>query len=159
MIRQTFQPPAAMALAIAMVVVAANVHAQDASSKTMAKPAASSSPPAAGGMLNPANWKLPSWRSILPQQEEQQRVVAKKDSLFTEVKTTMSNSWQRTKSVFNPAKLNPMRSIPASSRTPSATPAAKPNFFQSLFSAPEPEPQKFESVGDFLKQDRIQPGM
>ena len=118
------------------------------------------------GPLNPANWKMPSFKmpemkmpsfkSMLPQSEEKQRIVKKKDSFFSEIGQTASNSWTRTKEVFNPQKLNPTRFFTASSRTPSKPePEAKPGFFSSLFSPGKTSADK-SSATDFLKQQRPQ---
>ncbi len=112
--------------------------------------------------LNPANWTMPQWkmpdfRSIMPGQEEKVRIKKKKDGLFTEVKTTASNSWTKTKQVLDPQKLNPARMFPASTRTPSRqTEPAKPGFFQSLFT-PAPPVKKPSTVNEFLDGDRVKP--
>lgn len=107
--------------------------------------------------LNPANWTMPDFRSLLPGQDEKARIKKKKDGLFTEVSETASNSWTKTKEMFNPQKLNPARMFPASARTPSSNEAAnKPGFFQSLF-APKPAEKEVSTVNDFLRQSRPSP--
>lgn len=107
--------------------------------------------------LNPANWTMPNFRSILPGQDEKARIKKKKDGLFTEVSDTAANSWAKTKEMFNPQKLNPARMFPASARTPSSREASnKPGFFQSLFS-PQPAEKEVTTVNDFLKQSRPSP--
>ena len=107
--------------------------------------------------LNPANWTMPNFRSILPGQEEKARIKKKKDGLFTEVSGTAANSWAKTKEIFNPQKLNPARMFPASARTPSSREDSKePGFFQSLFS-PQPPEREVTTVNDFLKQSRPSP--
>jgi hypothetical protein len=107
--------------------------------------------------LNPANWRMPDFRSLLPGQEEKVRIKKKKDGLFTEVSDTAANSWAKTKEMFNPQKLNPARMFPASARTPSSREDAnKPGFFQSLFS-PQPPEKEVTTVNDFLKQSRPTP--
>ena len=107
--------------------------------------------------LNPVNWRMPDFRSLLPGQEEKTRIKKKKDGLFTEVSETASNSWTKTKEMFNPQKLNPARMFPASSRTPSNKEAAdKPGFFQWLFT-PEPPEKEVSTVNDFLRQSRPAP--
>ena len=112
--------------------------------------------------LNPANWTMPQWKmpdfkSIMPGQAEKTRIKKKKDGLFSEVKSTASNSWTKTKEVFDPQKLNPARMFPASTRTPSkTTEPAKPGFFRSLF-APKPEEKEVSTVTDFLRQSRPTP--
>lgn len=119
-------------------------------------------PSAPFGALNPANWrmpemKMPSFKTLMPQAEEKARITKKKDGLFSEVGQTASNSWNRTKQMFNPQKLNPVRFMTASSRTPSESKTeTKPNFFQALF-APAPPPKSTETVTDFLGQDRPNP--
>ena len=112
--------------------------------------------------LNPANWTMPEWKmpnfqSLLPGQEEKTRIKKKKDGLFDEMSQTASNSWTKTKKMFDPQKLNPARMFPASARTP-AKPSApeKPGFFRSLF-APEPPEKEVETVTDFLRQSRPSP--
>ena len=62
--------------------------------------------------LNPLNWEMPQWkmpnfREMLPAPEEKARIKKKKDGLFDEVTQTASRSWNRTKEVLNPQKLNP----------------------------------------------------
>lgn len=118
--------------------------------------------PAPMGPLNPMNWKMPelkmpSFKSILPGAEEKTRIKKKKDGLFSEVTQSATNSWNRTKEVFNPQKLNPTRFFTASSKTQSKnTGQTKPNFFQSLLSPAQPEVNEPSSVTDFLRQDRIE---
>lgn len=135
-------------------------------SSATAQEAGSSSTRDAGaaplGPLNPANWKMPSFKmpsleGMLPQAEEKQRIVKKKDSFFSEIGKTVSNSWNRTKEAFNPQKLNPTRFLTASSRTPSKQASeSKPGFFSSLFSSGKEDHSKSSTL-DFLKRDRPQP--
>jgi len=112
--------------------------------------------------LNPLNWSMPQWkmpdfRSILPDREEKTRIKKKKDGLFSEVTKTASNSWEKTKAAFDPEKLNPIRMFPASARTPSNRSEPKePGFFRSLFT-PAPRENEIETVNDFLRQSRPQP--
>ena len=107
--------------------------------------------------LNPANWKMPDFRSILPGQEEKTRIKKKKDGLMSEVTTTASNTWTKTKEVFDPQKLNPARMFPASARTPSKREeSTKPGFFRSLFT-PDPPEKDVSTVTDFLRQSRPTP--
>ncbi|MDA8743826.1 hypothetical protein N9N28_04245 [Rubripirellula amarantea] len=114
------------------------------------------------GPLNPMNWKMPefkmpSFKALLPGEEEKTRIKTKKDGLFSEVTQTASNSWNRTKEALNPQKLNPTRFFTASSKTPSTeTEETKPGFFQSLFMGPA-ETKEPETVTDFLRQDRVNP--
>ena len=100
--------------------------------------------------LSPSNWKMPSMRSVLPGQDEQDRIIERKDGLMTEVAGSAQSSWQRTKSA-----LNPMNILPAGNRQP-ASETKKPGFFSRLFSPPAPE-QTPGTVTDFLKQDRVRP--
>ena len=111
--------------------------------------------------LNPANWTMPQWKmpdfkSLLPGQQEKTRIKKKKDGLFTELTDTASNSWAKTKEMFNPQKLSPARMFPASARTPRQSEPAKPGFFKSLFT-PEPPEKEVETVTDFLRQSRPSP--
>jgi hypothetical protein len=110
--------------------------------------------------MNPANWTMPQWkmpnfRSILPGQEEKTRVVKKKDGLLSETKAVATNSWNKTKEVMDPQKLNPARLFrPASSTTPSkSSEPEQPGFFSRLFT-PAPEESKPKSPNEFLKGDR-----
>ena len=109
--------------------------------------------------LNPMNWKLPNFREMLPAQEEKARIKKKKDGLFDEVTQTASRSWNRTKEVLNPQKLNPVNFFPASARTPSSkqTEKAEPGFFRSLFAPAEEPADDNATVTDFLRQSRPSP--
>ena len=100
--------------------------------------------------LSPTNWAMPSMKKILPGQDEQNRIIERKDGLMTEVTGSAKNSWQRTK-----AALNPMNLLPAGNRTPSSK-ADKPGFFSRLLSPPTPT-ETPSTVTDFLKQDRVTP--
>jgi hypothetical protein len=103
--------------------------------------------------LNPANWKMPNFRSMLPQTEEKARIKKKRESLVDEVGKTASSSWTRTTEALNPARF-----FTTSAKTP-ATPnptAKKPGFFQSLF-APAVPPDENATVSGFLKQSRPTP--
>ena len=103
--------------------------------------------------LNPANWKMPSLKRMMPQAQEKARIKKKKDGLVSEVGKTASNSWNRTKDALNPQKF-----FTASSRTPAKTAPApkKPGFFQSLFS-PSIPPDENATMSSFLSQDRPSP--
>ena len=106
------------------------------------------------GPLNPANWKMPSFQSLLPGAEEKTRIKKKKDGLFQELTQSVSGSWNRTKAVFNPQKLNPANFFTASAKTPSPKSSdAKPGFFRSLFT-PGAKSQETGTVNDFLAQPR-----
>lgn len=110
------------------------------------------------GPLNPANWKMPSFKmpsfgNLMPGSDEKARITKKKDGLFQEVGQSASNSWKKTKEVFNPQKLNPTKFFTASSRTPAEK---KPGFFSSLFT-PQPAEKDSGTVTDFLRQDRPNP--
>ncbi len=97
-------------------------------------------------------WKMPSFRGLLPAKEEKVRIKKKKDSLLDDLTQTASGSWERTKKAFNPQKLNPIRLFPASNKTPARPPKSdQPGFFGSLFGA-QPEPQHTTTVNDFLGQ-------
>ena len=103
--------------------------------------------------LNPANWKMPSFRSMLPQTEEKARIKKKRESLVDEVGKTASSSWTRTRAALNPANFF---TTSAKSPSPSAPTADKPGFLQSLFAPPVP-PDENETVSGFLKQSRPSP--
>lgn len=114
--------------------------------------------------LNPMNWKMPklkmpSFKEMLPGQEEKARITKKKDGLFSEVGKTASNSWSRTKAALNPQKLNPVNFFTASARTPSEPEPEKkkPGFFHSLFNPGAAEAQDDATVTDFLSQSRPTP--
>lgn len=115
--------------------------------------------PHAGGGFNPLNWKMPkfeapkmpSFSSMLPGQEDKQRITKKKDNLFTDVGKTARSSWAKTKEVFNPAKLNPANLFKPASPAPPST-SKEPGFFSSLFSTSEP-PDRIGDVNEFLRQD------
>lgn len=112
--------------------------------------------------LNPANWKMPEWKmpslkGLLPNQEEKARITKKKDGLFSEVGKTVSNRWAKTKETFSPDKLNPVNFFQASART-NVTPAKKePGFFSSLFSPGQEDVKSDTTVSDFLGQSRPKP--
>jgi hypothetical protein len=113
------------------------------------------------GPLNPANWKMPSFKmptfqSLMPGNDEKARIKKKKDGFFQEVTQSASNSWTKTKQVFNPQKLNPVNYFTASAKSPAKPEADKPGFFSSLF-APHPVEQESGTVTDFLRQDRPNP--
>lgn len=117
--------------------------------------AAQGSEPSAFQKLNPMNWKVPSFRlpNFLVGHDDQDRIVERKNGLVTDVKTTASRSWQKTKETFNPARLNPMNLF-ASSATEPAT-EKKPGFFSSLLSPAAPEPEeRVATVNDWLGQER-----
>ncbi|OYP36586.1 hypothetical protein [Rhodopirellula sp. MGV] len=103
--------------------------------------------------LNPMNWKMPSLGSILPNKEEKDRVITKKNNLVTEVSTTAKKSWQRTKET-----LNPMRLIPAGFRQNTTTAPAEPkseSFFSKLLNPFPPKEEESPTVTEWLKQDPI----
>ena len=114
--------------------------------------------------LNPANWRMPQWkmpnfRALLPGNDEKARIKKKKDGLMDEVGATASNSWNKTKRALDPQKLNPVKYLPASSRTPAAKKKeeSKPGFFRSLLSPQPPAPKPSSTVTDFLRQPRPGP--
>lgn len=108
--------------------------------------------------MNPTNWKMPSFRlpSFLVPNNEQERIVQRKNGLVQDIKDTSSRSWQRTKQIFNPARLNPMNLL-AGPNGDSATPKDpnKPGFFSSLLTPGPSEPtERVATVNEFLGQDR-----
>ena len=111
--------------------------------------------------LNPANWKLPQMKmpkmqmpkfgQMLPNKQEKQRVIQKKNNLVDEVSQTAKNSWKRTRET-----LNPMKYLPAGfkqNRTPKPK-TKQGGFFQGLFGPREPAP-KPASPSEFLSQEKI----
>lgn len=108
--------------------------------------------------MNPVNWKMPSFRlpNFMVPQDEQTRIVKRKDGLVTDVKDTASRSWKRTKEVFNPARYNPMNLFAAGpEETQRPTSEDKPGFFSSMFGPPHNEPvERVATVNEFLSQDR-----
>lgn len=115
--------------------------------------------------LNPANWKLPQMQmpkmkmpqmpkfgQMLPNKQEKQRVIEKKNNFVSEVSQTAKNSWKRTRET-----LNPMKYIPAGFKQ-NRTPKPKTNqggFFQGLFGPREQTPTKPSSPSEFLRQESI----
>lgn len=107
--------------------------------------------------LNPVNWKLPTFRlpNFLVPQDEQSRIVQRKDGLVQDIKGTASRSWQRTKETFNPARLNPMNLFAGAAGPSNTTDEKKPGFFSSLLSPPESQPaERVATVNEFLGQSR-----
>ena len=108
--------------------------------------------------MNPVNWKMPSFRlpNFLVPNNEQDRIVQRKNTLVQDIKDTGSRSWQRTKQIFNPARLNPMNLLagPNEAQTAPADPD-KPGFFSSLLSPKPAEPaERVATVNEFLGQER-----
>ncbi len=110
--------------------------------------------------MNPTKWqmptflKMPKFSGILPAKQDQTRIKKKKDGLMEDVTQTASSSWKRTKEVFSPQNLNPIKFFPASAKTPSPAKADEgPGFFGSLF-APRPQPQRPSTVNGFLGQEK-----
>ncbi|MCD0463739.1 hypothetical protein [Roseiconus lacunae] len=105
--------------------------------------------------LNPMNWKMPSFGSILPTKDEKDRVITKKNNLVTEVSTTAKQSWQRTKETLNPMRLIPAGFRQNSTTTQPAQTQKSEGFFSKLLS-PFPEKKDPEpTVTDWLKQDPV----
>lgn len=107
--------------------------------------------------INPANWKLPSFRlpNFLVPQDEQSRIVQRKDGLVQDIKGTASRSWQRTKATFNPARLNPMNLFAGAAGPSNNGGEKKPGFFSSLLSPPVSQPtERVATVNEFLGQSR-----
>jgi len=103
--------------------------------------------------LNPMNWKMPSFKGMLPGQEDKTRIVKKKDGLVSDVKDTASKSWQKTKEIFDPSRLSPANLFVA--KEPETTTEKKtPGFFGSLF-APQDEPEQIATATDFLALPKI----
>ncbi|TWT89185.1 hypothetical protein [Neorhodopirellula pilleata] len=108
--------------------------------------------------INPVNWKMPSLRlpNFLVPNTEQDRIVQRKNGLVQDVKETSAKSWQRTKQIFNPARLNPMNLLagPNGADTTPKDPD-KPGFFSSLLSPGPAEPtERVATVNEFLGQER-----
>ncbi|WP_246113027.1 hypothetical protein [Allorhodopirellula solitaria] len=112
-------------------------------------------PTSAAAKLNPANWSMPSFRlpDFLVRNDDQERIVERKNTLVGDIKTTASESWQRTKDTFNPARLNPMNLFAGDSNQ--STDEKKPGFFSTLLAPMTPEPEeRVATVNEFLNQDR-----
>lgn len=108
--------------------------------------------PSLATKLNPMNWKMPAF--LVPN-KDQDRIVERKNSLVGDVKSTASQSWQRTKTALNPARLNPMNLF-ASAEPERPAKKKEPGFFSSMFSPSEPEPEeRVATVNEFLNQDRL----
>ncbi|TWT78996.1 hypothetical protein CA13_03930 [Planctomycetes bacterium CA13] len=107
--------------------------------------------------LNPVNWKMPSFKSMLPGQEDKARIVKKKDGLVSDVTQTAAKSWEKTKEIFNPARLSPANLFAA--KEPAAAPATtsqSPSFFGSLFGPRQDEDtERIATVSDFLAQPKV----
>lgn len=152
-------PPLLVASRIAIVVAAVTLLESVDGSRAVADDVIQPSPMAQMlSGLNPANWKMPNFKSLLPGKEEKTRIKQKKDGLLSEVTQTASSSWTKTKQVFNPQKLNPINYFPASARTPSSNqPEPQPGFFRSMFFPPSEPVKENETVTDFLRQSRPTP--
>ena len=107
--------------------------------------------------INPANWKLPTFRlpNFLVPQDEQNRIVQRKDGLVQDIKGTAARSWQRTKDTLNPSRLNPMNLFAGASSSSDHGGQKKPGFFSSLLSPPASQPtERVATVNEFLGQSR-----
>ncbi len=126
-----------------------------ASTGSLAAEQPGTSQPSAAAKLNPMNWKMPSFHmpEFLVPNNDQERIVKRKNTLVGDIKTTASKSWQRTKATFNPARLNPMNMFAGPTKQPGRQ--EKPGFFSSLLSPSSPEPEeRVATVNQFLNQDR-----
>lgn len=107
--------------------------------------------------LNPMNWKMPefkmpSFKTMMPGAQEQDRIIEKKDGLMSEIGKSASNSWQRTKK-----SLNPMNVLPIGNKSNVQTMEKKePGFFSRFFSPPAKKGDS-GTMTDFLKLDRPAP--
>ena len=114
--------------------------------------------------LNPANWtmpkvnmpSMPSFKKMLPGQEEKRQIIQKKDGLVEEVSKSASNSWNKTKDALNPMKLASWRPFGGEETSPQAPAEKSPGFFSTLFQGPVVEEQR-STANDFLKLSRPQP--
>lgn len=109
-----------------------------------------------GHAMNPANWSMPKTGLRMPEflvpQTDQNRIIEKKNSLVTDVKSSSSSAWKTTKETFNPSRLNPMNwTMPAAGEE---TDEKKPGFFSSLFPPKEEPVEHVAGVNDFLNQER-----
>lgn len=122
-----------------------------ASSGPIAAEQPSTTQPSLASKLNPMNWKMPEF--LVPN-KDQERIVERKNTLASDIKTTASQSWQRTKTALNPARLNPMNLF-ATADTDQPAKKKEPGFFSSMFSPSEPEPEeRVATVNQFLNQER-----
>lgn len=132
---------------------------------TLATAQSSSQPGPVGSMfqkMNPMNWKMPAMKApsfrlpnFMVQQNDQERIVERKNTLVTDVKSTASRSWQRTKETLNPARLNPMNLFAGpSTNAPPPRNDSSPGFFKSMFTSPPEPEERVANVNDFLNQQR-----
>ncbi|TWU44987.1 hypothetical protein Q31b_01580 [Novipirellula aureliae] len=139
---------AALGVAFSIALCCSSVEAQT--------PAETSAPASIGQFmsnLNPMNWKMPSFKSMLPGQEDKTRIIKKKDGLVSDVKDTASKSWQKTKEIFDPSRLSPANLFVA--KEPATTETKTPGFFGSLF-APQEEAEQIATATDFLALPKIE---
>ncbi len=113
------------------------------------------------GAMNPANWNWPSFKppqlkmpQLLPAREDRERIVEKNDSLWDDVATTSQRSWNKTKEVLHPRKLNPMTWWSAPDEPSQPVAQKSPGFFGSLFGPADQPEERVADVTDFLGQDR-----
>ncbi|MEM1228130.1 MAG: hypothetical protein AAGJ40_20765 [Planctomycetota bacterium] len=150
----------AMLLSVAIGIVMSGVFTESAQAQTTAAPTSGF-----GGMmqkLNPMNWKMPkpSFRlpNFLVRTDDQNRIVERKDTLLTDVQTTASKSWQRTKESFSPSLLNPRNLFAGPNAGKPATPPSTngtPGFFGGMIGGPAKEPDaRVADVTEFLGQQR-----
>ena len=155
---------AATVIAVTVLWTTNSIEAQQpAEPSGQATATQSAETPDASPTLNPLNWNLPSFKtpqwkmpnfgSLLPAPEDKERIIKKKDNLFTDISSTAKSSWQRTKEALDPQKLNPMKMFATSDSPETSAESERPGFFRSLFAAPEPE-ERVANVNDFLGQDR-----
>lgn len=111
--------------------------------------------------MNPVNWNWPSFKppqwkmpQLLPAREDRERIVKKNDSLWSDVATTTQQSWNKTKQVLHPRKLNPMNWWSAPSEPSRPVAPKSPGFFGSLFGPADQPEERVADVTDFLGQDR-----
>lgn len=124
---------------------------------TVAQTTQPSAASAVAEKINPMNWRMPSFRlpNFLVRDEEQERIVKRKNGLVTDIKDTASRSWQRTKETFNPARLNPMNLFAGPTPTQPGDGEKKPGFFSSLLSPAAPQPEeRVATVNEWLGQER-----
>ncbi|WP_153557345.1 hypothetical protein [Roseimaritima sediminicola] len=99
--------------------------------------------------LSPTTWKLPA----LPWSSSEKKPAARTSSepgLFTSMSRQLGRGWEKTKQTLNPKNLMPKDEPTRTARRRKAEPQEE-RFWSGWFAANE-EPQKIETINDFLRQ-------
>ncbi|WP_068131632.1 hypothetical protein [Roseimaritima ulvae] len=98
--------------------------------------------------LNPSQWKLPQLRWPTSDRPASARKAADKDpGMMANMSQSLGKTWQKTKETLNPKNLMPA----AGNAKPKTRKAEKESVWSGWFAAKE-EPQKIETINDFLRQ-------